>query len=58
MEGSITLTMKEQRKNDIIVKLINKEISINQTYSVNIPYPLYSMDTTCQKCFLCHFSYL
>lgn len=31
MEGSITLNMKEQRKNDIIVKLINKEITITQT---------------------------
>lgn len=31
MEGSITLNMKEQRKNDIIVKLINKEITIAQT---------------------------
>lgn len=30
MKGSITLTMKEQRKSDIIVKLINKEITTVQ----------------------------
>lgn len=27
----ITLTMKEQRTNDIMVKLISKEISMNET---------------------------
>lgn len=30
MEGSIILTMKEQRRNDVIVKLINKELNITQ----------------------------
>ncbi len=31
MEGNITLTMKEQRKNDIIIKLIDKQITISKT---------------------------
>ena len=30
MKGNITLTMKEQRMNDIMVKLIGKQIDINQ----------------------------
>ena len=30
MEGSITLTMKEQRKNNIVVKLINRDINITK----------------------------
>lgn len=34
MKGSITLTMKEQRKNDIIVKLISKEITISKASSL------------------------
>lgn len=31
MRGSITLNLKEQRLNDIIIKFISKEIDIKQT---------------------------
>jgi len=31
MEGMITLTMKEQRRNDVIIRLISKTINTAQT---------------------------
>ena len=32
MEGMITLTKEEQKLNDIIIKLIGKEINIKQAF--------------------------